>query len=340
MSDVTPNSAPMGGTELILGHLKTALPELTDQVQIMCSRPEQYEFDPLKPKILWLQDLPQDPASACLKDATYRSQFNKIVFVSHWQQQMYNAYLGIPYHEGVVIKNAVPFIPTTPKKLYVPCGNDEQQCDAACKATHQKEKLRFVYTSTPHRGLVILAAAAEALAAQRQDWQLDVYSSLNIYGLHEADKQFTELYEHLKTNPCINYHGSQPNAIVRQALQDAHVFVYPSIYMETSCMAVQEAMMSGCLAITTNFGALPETVGEWGWMFQFTENGEDLCQRTYATMNQAIERYHSPEVQDVLKLQRWYYQTFYAFESRVETWKHLLQNAIAEGPKRQMLIIE
>jgi UDP-glucose:(glucosyl)LPS alpha-1,2-glucosyltransferase len=190
MSDVTPNSAPMGGTELILGHLKTALPELTDQVQIMCSRPEQYEFDPLKPKILWLQDLPQDPASACLKDATYRSQFNKIVFVSHWQQQMYNAYLGIPYHEGVVIKNAVPFIPTTPKKLYVPCGNDEQQCDAACKATHQKEKLRFVYTSTPHRGLVILAAAAEALAAQRQDWQLDVYSSLNIYGLHEADKQF------------------------------------------------------------------------------------------------------------------------------------------------------
>jgi hypothetical protein len=105
-------------------------------------------------------------------------------------------------------------------------------------------------------------------------------------------------------------------------------------------MAVQEAMMSGCLAITTNFGALPETWGMFAWMFQFTENGEDLCQRTYATMNRAIELLSHSRSTDVLKLQRWYYQTFYAFESRVETWKHLLQNAIAEGPKRQMLIIE
>lgn len=339
MSDVLPNSAPMGGTELILNHLKTALPELTDKVQIMCSRPEQYVFED-KPKVLWLQDLPQDPASACLRDASYRSQFNKIVFVSHWQQQMYNAYLGIPFSEGIVIKNAVPFISNEPKKLYVPCGNDEQQCDAACKATHVKDKLRFVYTSTPHRGLVILAAAAEALAKQRQDFQLDIYSSLNIYGLHEADKQFSGLYDTLKENPCVNYHGSQPNAVVRQALQDAHVFVYPSIYMETSCMAIQEAMMSGCLAITTNFGALPETCAEFAWMFQFTENAEDLCERTFATMNRAIEMYHNPEVQHVLSLQRWYYQQFYSFEARVETWKHLLSNVIAEGPKRQMLIIE
>lgn len=340
MSDVIPNTAPMGGTELILAHLKTALPELTDQVQIICSRPEQVEHDPMKPKVLWLQDLPQDPASACLRDASYRSKFNRIIFVSHWQQQMYNAVLGIPFQDGVVIKNAVPFMPSEPKKLYVPCGADEQQCDASCKATHAKEKIRFIYTSTPHRGLAVLAAVADGLTDRRQDWQLDVYSSLNIYGRHQDDKYFEPLYEALKANPCVNYHGSQPNAVVRQAVQDAHCFVYPSIYMETSCMAVQEAMMSGCLAITTNFGALPETCGEFAWMFPFTENAENLCQNTFAMMNRAIELFHSAEVQHVLSIQRWYFQQFYSLEGRLEMWKHLLGDVIAEGPKREMLVIE
>jgi UDP-glucose:(glucosyl)LPS alpha-1,2-glucosyltransferase len=270
-----------------------------------------------------LQDLPQDPASACLRDASYRSQFNKIVFVSHWQQQMYNAYLGIPYHEGVVIKNAVPLIQSDDKP-----------------AVDENNKFKFIYTSTPHRGLVILAAAADALAKLRQDWTLDVYSSLNIYGLHEADKQFEGLYTSLKENPCVNYIGSRPNPEVREALKSAHCFVYPSIYMETSCMAIQEAMMTGALAITTNFGALPETCGEFAWMFQFTENGEELCQRTLASMARAIELWHTPTVQNVLKIQKWYFQTFYSFETRLESWKHLLSHVIAEGTKQQMLIIE
>ena len=82
MTDV---SAPLGGTELILANLKDALPVLTSQVQIMMSRPENYTFED-KPRILWLQDLPQDPASAVLRDKSYRTKFNHIVFASHWRQ--------------------------------------------------------------------------------------------------------------------------------------------------------------------------------------------------------------------------------------------------------------
>jgi UDP-glucose:(glucosyl)LPS alpha-1,2-glucosyltransferase len=312
---------PLGGTELILAHLKTALPDLTDQVQLIMSRPQQVALDPSKPKVLWLQDLPHDPASQCLRDASYRSQFNRIVFCSSWQQQQYHMFLGIPYQDGTVIKNGVPHMaPTFPKP----------KTDG---------KLRFLYTSTPHRGLAILAAAAEQLARQRQDWELHVYSSLNIYGWHEQDKSFAPLYDKLRENPCVVYHGTQPNDVVRQACLDGHVWVYPSIYAETSCMAAQEAMMAGCLAIVTNYGALIETCGEWAWSFQTDERPEVLMARTVNTMNAALENYDRADLQHVLTLQSYYYQSFWSFESRLKSWSNLLNAVIAEGPREEMVVV-
>lgn len=315
-----PNSAPLGGTELILANLKKALPDLTSQVQIIMSRPEQVELEN-KPRILWLQDLPQDPASACLRDPGYRKNFNKIVFASSWQRQMYNLFLGIPYSEGVVIKNAVPRIePVLPKTV--------------------DGKLKFLYTSTPHRGLAVLAAAAEQFAKERQDWELHVYSSFNIYGWHEQDKQFTPLYDQLRRNPCVVYHGSQPNDVVRQACLDSHVFIYPSIYQETSCMAIQEAMMAGCLAITTDLAALIETCGEWAWRMPFTENANQLAHYTLDAMRRAMDAYADPFLQSVLHAQTQYYQSFYSFENRVPQWKSLLEAVVQESPQEQRFILE
>lgn len=316
------NVKPMGGTELICANLKKAFPELTDQVQIIMSRPEQVELED-KPRILWLHDLPSDPASAVLRDRSYRTQFNRIVFCSHWQQQQYAQYLGIPYSEGVVIKNGVPYrvAPSTPKPK--PNG-----------------KLQFIYTSTPHRGLALLAMAADELAKERQDWELHVYSSFKIYGWEGVDEQWAPLYDKLKANPCVVYHGTQPNDVVRDALMNAHVFVYPSIYAETSCLAIQEAMMSGCLAITTNYGALPETAGEWAWMFQYDERPEAMVQRTLGCMRQALTAYDEPHMQTILNLQSIYYQQFYSFEARLESWKHLLEAVVKEGTPVQKLVIE
>jgi glycosyltransferase involved in cell wall biosynthesis len=315
MSDVK----PLGGTELILANLQQALPELCSKVQIIMSRPEQVELED-KPRILWLQDLPQDPASSMLRDAGYRTRFNRIVFCSHWQQQQYNQYLGIPYSEGTVFKNAVPHRePVFPK----PYGG----------------KLKFIYTSTPHRGLAILGAAAELLAKERQDWELHVYSSLNIYGWHEQDKQFEPLYDILRKNPQIIYHGTQPNAVVRQALDEAHVFVYPSVYAETSCMAAQEALMAGCLVITSNYGALPETCAEWAWMFPYDERPEAMIINTVSRMREALDTYGSKHTEYTLRAQSNYYQQFYSFESRIPAWTSLLESVIKTGPPVEMMVI-
>jgi UDP-glucose:(glucosyl)LPS alpha-1,2-glucosyltransferase len=325
-----PPTPPMGGSELILANVRSAFPDIfpdsadpsQDKVQVIVSRPQKVLLNPDKPKLLWLQDLPGDPEAQCLADPTYRSQFNRIVCVSHWQEQQYNAVLRIPYSELTVIKNAVPHLTgTVPKRM-------------------TGDKLRFIYTSTPHRGLPILAAVADTLVKERQDWELHVYSSLHIYGWHDQDKQFEPLYDQLRANECVTYFGSQPNDIVRQAVRDAHVFVYPAIYMETSCMALQEAMMAGCLAITTNIGALPETCAEWAWMMSVDEQGEVIAQRTLQYMRQALDRYESNVVQMHLRMQSWYYQQFWSLEARLPVWKHVLDACVAEGPKQEMLVIQ
>jgi glycosyltransferase involved in cell wall biosynthesis len=310
----------MGGTELHLGHIKAAFPDLWDQVQFIASRPEQYTLED-KPRILYLQDTAQDPASACLKDKTYRTNFNRIVSCSYRQAFEYSLFLGIPPSELPVIKNSVPMLkPEFPKKI-------------------DDGRLRFIYTSTPHRGLEILAPVADALAKQRQDWVLDVYSSFNIYGWHEQDKHFTGLYDMLRANPCVRYHGSQPNEVVRQACLDAHVHVYPCIYPEMSCMAIQEAMMAGCLEITSSAGALSETCGEWAWMFPFSEDRNQMATNTFNLMNAALEKYHEPYIQQALMMQSAYFQNFWSFESRKPQWKFLLESVIAEGVPQEKLVI-
>lgn len=308
-----------GGTELLYSYLYNALPSLCDKVQIILSRPEQVELLD-KPRVLWIHDLPQDPAIQRLQDPSYRSKFNAIVFVSHWQQQMFAMHLQVPFKDGIVIKNGVPRRPMR----------------RAPRAAG--EKLKFIYTSTPHRGLGILAGAAAALAKVRQDWELHVYSSMNIYGRGEEDKQFEPLYNALRENPCVVYHGTVANAVVRDAVEQSHVMVYPSIYPETSCMALQEALMAGCLCITSNYGALPETCAEWAWMFQYDERPEILAQRTYLNMAHAIENFDNEKIQSTLQVQSTYYQNFYAFEARVPLWQDLLTRVAEQGAPVEKMV--
>ncbi len=312
---------PMGGTELMIARVRRAYPRLTEQVQLVGSRPRDVVHDPDKPKIVWLQDLIDDPSLKCLVDPTYRSVFNAIVCVSAWQQDQF-ARAGIPYSQTTVIKNACePLVPTWPKPLV-------------------DGKLRLIYHSTPHRGLAVLSAAAAELAKIRQDWHLDVYSSTKIYGWPAAqDAQFEPLYQQLRDNPCVTYHGTVDQATVRQAVLEAHLWVYPSIYPETSCLCAIEALMAGCLGLTSAFGALPETCAEWAWFLPYTEDLPTLAGSTQAAMTQALDHYQNDVVQQLLRMQSVYYQTFWTFEQRLPQWKHLLERCVAEGPKAPRFVI-
>lgn len=247
----------MGGTELMATRMVRDIdPDLLKQFHIIHSRVR--DIDPKRNNILVLHDLPNDPESERLSDPEFRKMFKKLVFVSNWQMQYYIMTHGIPYHECAVIENAIePFV----------LGEE---------SFYKKgDKLKLIYHTTPHRGLEILVQSFQYLQPILEhegiDVELDVYSSFAVYGWEQRDEQYAEVFDKCVKHPKINYHGAVSNEKVREALVKSHIFAYPNIWPETSCLAAIEAMMSNNVLVAPNFAALPETSKGLASMYQYDE---------------------------------------------------------------------
>jgi glycosyltransferase involved in cell wall biosynthesis len=304
----------MGGTELMkYGLLDRLDPKYKDKVQIICSRVR--EIDPDKPTILWLHDLPNDPESARLNEEEFRAQFERIVCVSDWQMQQYNMIKQLPYNESEVLKNAIVPFPNTEKDF--------------------SDGIKLIYHSTPHRGLELLYPVFDELCKKHDNITLDVYSSFNLYGWPQRDEPYKDLFDKLESHPKINYHGSQPNEVVREALQKAHIFAYPSIWPETSCICLMEAMSAGLVCVHPNLAALPETAAQLTYQYQWTEDANKHCAVLYHNLDSAIQNVQSADTKGMLVNQKVYADNFYNWNTRVKQWEMLIENVIYQYEERK-----
>jgi glycosyltransferase involved in cell wall biosynthesis len=302
------NRVPMGGTELMYEGLKARVdPNLLNQFHIICSRlPEVLPKD--KPIILWLHDLWNDPAAAHLRDAQSRDRFAKLVFVSNYQQQTFNMGLGVPYANGVVLQNAIEPIPLFEKPT---------------------NRINLIYHTTPHRGLEILVPVFIELTKHFPAGaiHLDVYSSFAMYGWNERDVPYKHLFEMCRQHPDITYHGYQPNTVVREALQRAHIFAYPSIWPETSCIAAIEALDAGCEVVCSNFAALPETTANFAHMYHMHEDINQHADIFAQVLFTLIEKYkHGTSV--ARRFRKTYFDSIYNWEGRALQWTSLLKQLL------------
>lgn len=260
-----------GGTELMARRMVRDIPkELLEPFQIIHSRARKLEPD-LK-KILICHDLASDPEVKQLADPDYRKQFHKIVFVSHWQQHTYNMVLGVPFSESCVIKNAIE-----------PFDNIQK---------NKEGPIKLIYHTTPHRGLELLVPAVKEVQ-KHFDVELDVYSSFAAYGWNDRDKPYEKLFEDIENTPGMNYHGFQSNGVVREALKKSDIFAYPNTWVETSCLALIEAMCSGNFCLHSNLGALPETSMGLTSTYMFNENVQDHVNHFYSILIQVINEFHN-----------------------------------------------
>ena len=298
-----------GGTEMMKEQLFNRVnSDLLNDFNIICSRVR--EVDAKKKNILWLHDTYDDPESLHLKEAESRARFAKLIFVSNYQLSTYNLALNVPYQQSFVMQNAIEPIE------FVDKGEDQ---------------VRLIYHTTPHRGLNVLYAAVEALAAQHGDKiHLDVYSSFKAYGWDARDKEYESLYENIRQHPQMTYHGYQPNDVVRTALQKAHIFAYPSIWPETSCIAAIEAMSAGCQVVCPNAAALPETTANFAQMYQWSEDVNEHANRFASILNHAITNQFDENIQRKLMFQMNYTNNFYNWDLRASQWEGLLMGLRGE----------
>ena len=296
-----------GGTEMMRRELFSRVDEeLLDKFQIICSRVRW--IDPKKPTILWLHDTWDDPESQHLSDAERIKRFARLVFVSNYQMNTYNMAHGVPYNSSIVLQNAIEPIPAKEKKT---------------------DQVRLIYHTTPHRGLNIVVSAVRELAKHHGDYiHLDVFSSFEAYGWPDRDKEFEGLFQAIKDHPQMTYHGYQPNETVRAALQDAHVFAYPSVWPETSCIAAIEAMSAECEVVCPNFAALPETTANFAAMYQYSEDITHHANVFANVLNSTIKNRFSDNTLRKLKFQKTYIDNFYNWDLRAAQWTGLLQGIL------------
>jgi len=303
---------PKGGTEILKEQLIAQLPEQSiDGINLIGSicHPSLVKED--KINILWQHLNYDQPNVKLMQDRKFVDSIDYFIYVSHWQYNRFREVYKIPEYKSFVIKNAThAFEPVKKESLMI-----------------TSDKIKLLYTSTPWRGLIILLKAIEILNKTRDDFEVDIYSSTKIYGSkfdeNEKDK-FTDLFDKCKNTKNVNYHGYTFNGEIRRAVEKAHIYAYPSIFEETSCLAVIEAMAAGCHVVTTNYGALPETCGEFATMIEFDSSGQNLIERYAETLNSVIDNYKNNLYKDDLEMQIKYYNKNYSWETRIQEWINFL----------------
>jgi len=257
----------MGGSELMRRRLLDNVDEsLLKDFAIHFSRPREM-YDDVK-NILYAHDLAEDPEMDILHNMGWR-KFDHFVFVSAWQRDHYINRFQIPYDKCSVVYNAI-------EKNYSPQDKDTST-------------IKFIYHTTPHRGLELLVPIFDALCKEFDNIELDVYSSFKIYGWDQRDEPYKQLFDMIDAHPKMRNHGTVSNEQIIHELQESHVFLYPSIWKETSCLALIEAIKSQCICVHPNLGALPETASNATIMYDWHQDGQAHANYCYSIAKKLIQ---------------------------------------------------
>ena len=106
-----------------------------------------------------------------------------------------------------------------------------------------------------------------------------------------------------------------------------HIFAYPSIWPETSCISAIESMAAGCEIVTTNLGALYETCTPFGTIVSFDRNFDNLEKKYSKVLLHSIKNFWSEENQKKLKLQHETINAMYSWNVRCSEWKKFFDDA-------------
>lgn len=189
---------------------------------------------------LWTGHDIDQAASLMLKDEKLRDMVDVFMFVSEWQRLRYVKEYNINYNKTLIMRNGIgkPFEEQLDKPLF-------------------KIKNSMTYCSIPWRGLQLLGPIYEQIHKMHPDSSLKVFSGMNIYKQKEEND---ELFKKLRELDAVEFNYGVSQSKLANELQHIDFLTYPNIFQETSCITALQAMACGCLVVTSDLGALKETM--------------------------------------------------------------------------------
>ena len=138
------------------------------------------------------------------------------------------------------------------------------------------QKIRFGYIGTiiPSKGVHVLLEAFNSVKSQNAE--LRIHGKFLPY--HFGFEDYPDYLRSLAKKDNILWFGEYDNKDVARILSEIDVLVVPSIWYETFSLTIREAFIGGVPVITSNIGAMAESVqdGVNGLLFQ-ARNSTDLA---------------------------------------------------------------
>ena len=303
---------PNGGTELQNSFLhKYVKKELLDSVEICLSVPEKQLLSKDKVNILWQKNAPNQPnIKPWFMDKQNHTKYDWYVFNSHWNYEQYRKAFDIPTERCHVIKNGVTSFPKH-------------------KSFNKGDRLRMIHHNTPWRGLNVLLGAMQYL--EDENIELDVYSSCEVYGdefKKANDHNYEVLYNQARKLKNVNYIGYRPNDFILHKLPYYDLYVYPSIWEETSCISLLESMAAGLYCVVTNYGAVYETGSEFPIYINYETNFKNLSYQFAEAIKVARDTLHEPMINEHLLMQQDFVKRFYSWKKKAFEWNNFLTGVL------------
>ena len=297
------NNESFGGSENQLRLLLTHLPDKSfKDINLILNKTNYDLLENDKINILWMHHFVNQEEVKNLGSKDYTDKLDYIVFNSNWNFEKFQYQFKIPENKSLVIKNAIEKIDFQEKP---------------------KDKINLIYHTTPWRGLAQLLNVFKKL--NLKNVELNVCSSTIIYGKkfdNVLGKKYENIFNECKETKNVNYLGFIENKKVIDLLKKTHIYSFPSIWPETSCLSAIESMAAGCEVVTTNLGALYETCSPFGTLVSFDRNLNNLEKKYSKTLLKSINNYWSEESQKKLKLQYETINATYSWDVRSEEWKN------------------
>ncbi len=102
--------------------------------------------------------------------------------------------------------------------------------------------------------------------------RLKVFSSLKVYQATEDRDEWEPLCRRCAETAGVKYVGSLTQPELARELRSVNILGYPNTFAETSCISVMEALASGCLVLTSNWGYLPETTASFARFISLSQS--------------------------------------------------------------------
>jgi glycosyltransferase involved in cell wall biosynthesis len=196
-------------------------------------------------RFVWTGDSYDQFSNFGLGDKRVAGALDALLTVSDWQADKLSEASGFPRQKCWKLGNGIDL--------------------SLFEAQEERQRRRLIYSSTPYRGLRHIPRFYAPLKEKYPDLECHIFSGYSIYNQAPND-HYAEMLRDLQQFPGVHVHDSiKQDQLAREFLKSSILF-YPNEFEETSCITAMEAMAAGCVVLSSQLGALPETVGDAGFL--------------------------------------------------------------------------